>query len=220
MNGFEIIRYLGRPGAENRRRSFSEEAKMKKALVFLLLLSIPVLSPAQTIKLISGISLANIRLVSGYYPENPKSSTRFVAGLGFESGGDKVLWEVDVLYFQKGCRAETGDIRGNFNLDEISVPVLLKLKFAPETSPFILAGGEAAYVLSYKNTEGSKTDLKKFTKSFDYGLVFGGGLQLIMDTFGINIEARYHYGLADLGNESSGSHFKTSTFVFAAGLIF
>ena len=193
---------------------------MKKFLAFLLFLSIPVLLPAQTIKLMSGISLANIRMVSGYYPENPKARTRYLAGIGFESRGDKVFWEVDVLYLQKGCRAETGDIRGNFNLDEISVPVLLKFKFAPGTSPFILAGGEAAYVLSYKNTEGYKTDLKKFTKSFDYGLVFGGGLQLMMDTFGISIDARYHYGLVDLGNESSGSHFKTSTFAFTACFLF
>ncbi len=193
---------------------------MKKVLVFLLLLSIPIVSQAQSVKLVGGINLADFRSVSGSYPENPKSNTRFAAGLGFESGGEKVFWEVDVLYFQKGCRAETGEIRGNFNLDEISVPVLLKLKFAPETSPFLLAGGEAAYVISYKNTEGNKTDLKEFTKSFDYGLVFGGGLQLVMDTFGINIEARYHYGLADLGKEGSDSHFKTSTLVFTAGLTF
>jgi hypothetical protein len=179
-------------------------------------------------KFIGGISLSNIRLESGYYPENPKVNTRFVVGIGFEQcfwrntlEEVKVIWEMDVLYLQKGCRAETGDIRGNFNLDEISVPMLLKLKFVPgKISPFILAGGEAAYVLSYKNTEGNKLDLKEFTNSFDYGLVLGGGLFLMIDTFGFNIEARYHYGLADLGNESSGSHFETSTFVIAAGILF
>jgi len=193
---------------------------MKKALVFLLLLSIPMITQAQSIKLVGGISLANFRAVSGDYPKDPKSSTRFVAGIGFESGGDRVFWEADILYFQKGCKAETGDVRGNFNLDEISVPVLLKFKFAPETSPFILVGGEGAYVISYKNTEGEKPDLKKSIKSFDYGLVFGGGLEMLLDTFGINIEARYHYGLADLGKEDSHSHFKTSTFVITAGIIF
>lgn len=201
---------------------------MKKAFVFFLLLSVPVISLAQGRKFIGGFSFSNFQMESGYYPVNPKVNTRFVIGIGAEVGGwwevaedAKVLTEIDVLYFQKGCRAETGDIRGNFNLDEISVPLLFKFKFIPgKTSPFILAGGEVAYVLSYKNTEGDQPDLKQSINSFDYGLVLGGGLLLMIDTFSINIEARYHYGLADLGNESSGSHFKTSAFVLAAGLMF
>ena len=207
---------------------------MKKTAVFLLLFLIPVLLPAQVgnPKFIAGISLANFHSVTGPYPEVPAVKTGLMAGIGGEVSFPRFLGEqglisestliveIDLLYIQKGCQAETGSIRGKFNLEELSLPFLFKYKFSPASSPFILAGGEAALVLSYRNTEGEALDLKPFISSFDYGLIIGGGFQLCTDTFTANIEARYHYGLADLGKDESESHFKTSTFVIAASFLF
>jgi len=205
--------------------------KMKKtaAVLLLLLISmIPAFLSADDIKFLAGVSLANYRSVSGSYPVSPQAQTRFIAGIGLVipfywgqyTDEAKVLGEFDILFIQKGCRADTGGLKGDFNLDEISVPLTWKFKFSSGTSPFIMAGAEAAYVISYENKDTGTLDLKPEISSFDYGLILGGGFQLMLDSFKGEIEIRYHYGLADLGKDEADSHFKTSTIVVAAGFIF
>jgi hypothetical protein len=87
--------------------------------------------------------------------------------------------------------------------------VLLKVKFKPGSTPFIVAGGEVAYILSSKvnwswdnpqtqQTESGSEDIKDYTNKLDYGLVFGAGYELNMSGMSLVIQGRYHLGLANI----------------------
>lgn len=148
-----------------------------------------------------------------------KSKQGFFGGIGLEFGSRLGL-EIDILYFQKGVRLKGDDsaegFSGSFDvttsLDEISVPALLKFRFLPGSTPYIVGGGEIAYVLSAKSkytatdattkkTYAGTTDLKKDSENLntiDYGLVFGAGFELNSGFLPFYIEGRYHMGLANM----------------------
>ncbi len=97
--------------------------------------------------------------------------------------------EADALFFQKGSRIryEMSAIEPFMaRINELSIPVLVKVFFKPGTSPYILGGGEFAFVL----TDGPK--------SVDYGLIGGIGFRKQLNNIGISLEARYHHGLQDM----------------------
>jgi len=149
-----------------------------------------------------------------------KSKMGFLGGIGFEFGG-RIGMEIDFLYMQKGVKfagiyspegAGTGvDFDVNFMVNEITVPLMFKFKLMPGSTPYLLGGGEIAYILSSKidyeavnlGTDESYSgteDLKEQDNmaDLDYGLVLGAGYELVGGPIPISIEARYHMGLANL----------------------
>jgi hypothetical protein len=98
--------------------------------------------------------------------------------------------EVDGLYLQKGCRIEPpwSELSGpdTVRVDELSFPILLKMRLKPGNSPYLVGGGEFAIVLS------------RDPKNIDYGLVCGAGYQQLVKGLLVSIEGRYHHGLHDL----------------------
>jgi len=149
-----------------------------------------------------------------------KSKLGLIGGIGFVIGSQLGV-EIDVMYIQKGVRfegsgsdplfGETGVFEVSANLDEISVPVLLRYKFLPGTSPYVLGGGEVAYIISskakytvtdaatqetYSGTE--ELDQSDNLNKLDYGLVFGAGVEFSSLSVSFFVEGRYHLGLANL----------------------
>jgi len=178
----------------------------------------------------------------GYYQDEwKKYKMGLVGGIGIESGGS-IGVEMDVLYFQKGVKyqasvsqgGDTIDAEINLAIDEISAPIMLKLKFMPGTTPFLLAGGEIAYILSSKinwsydlssgYSESGTEDVIENINRLDYGIVFGAGFELYTGATSFVIEARYHYGLANLIKEEEKTtpdeYGKTKTIAFMAGIKF
>lgn len=178
----------------------------------------------------------------GYYEDEwKKYKMGLVGGIGIESGGS-IGVEMDVLYFQKGVKyqasvsqgGDTIDAEINLTLDEVSAPIMLKLKFMPGTTPFLLAGGEIAYILSSKinwsydlssgYSESGTEDVIENINRLDYGIVFGAGFELYTGATSFVIEARYHYGLANLIKEEEKTtpdeYGKTKTIAFMAGIKF
>jgi hypothetical protein len=168
---------------------------MKKALVSIFLLGLVTRTYSADLKILGGLSLSRTtgpitREGAVYlYPPHPEFGAGFIAGGGIEIPLNRnVALEADALFLQTGSRVgyRLSDYHSLTRINELSIPVLVKLLFWPGTSPYLLAGPEMAFVL----TDG--------TKSVDYGVVGGIGFQKRFQGFGISLEARYHYGLREL----------------------
>jgi opacity protein-like surface antigen len=174
---------------------------MKKLIAFVFLLSLATWVYSVDFKIMGGLSLSK----STEYMDLgilPDASLRAQYRSGFAVGGGVIfsltknlVLEVDALFVQKGTRIrlqENDDppVYWMVRINELSIPVLAKVRLRPGTSPYILAGGEFAFVL---------TDA---AKSVDYGLVGGIGFRKQLNKIGMSIEARYHHGLHDLQPET------------------
>ncbi len=159
--------------------------------------------------------------VRGYefeYTYEISNTIRFLIGCGIEFALTRnVSIEIDGLYFQKGSSIqklysplESGvelaiiDLLLSYNLEGISIPLLLKIKFLSGSSPYILGGGEFSFILSHgyqtiiEGRTVDRTNIKEFTQSFDYGLVLGAGFEVKMETTSFFIEGRYYPGLRNI----------------------
>jgi len=160
--------------------------------------------------------------VRGYefeYTYEISNTKGFLFGCGIEFALTRnVSIEIDGLYFQKGSSIQKLysplesplenlaiiDLLLSYNLEGISIPLLLKIKFLSGSSPYILGGGEFSFILSHEYQtiiEGRTVDrisIKEFTQSFDYGLVLGAGFEVKMETISFFIEGRYYPGLRNI----------------------
>jgi hypothetical protein len=117
----------------------------------------------------------------------------------------------ELLFTQKGAEddslssADQSSLK--IQLDYLEVPVLARFRVplsTPTVRPYVFAGPYAAFVLSAQFDGPLTTDpaalAEKFDianeKSVDYGLVFGGGVDLAAGQGTVSIEARYELGLS------------------------
>jgi len=174
---------------------------MNKALLLLVFMAFVSRAHPAELKIIGGVCLSrSTEPVDGpvfdyYYKPIYGAGAIFGGGLEFNLT-QRVVFELDALYIQKGSRIEVryGDIiseRTRVRTDELSFPALFKFLYRPGTSPYILVGGELAVVLA------------KDARTIDYGLVFGAGFRKKVHNAYISLEGRYHYGLQ---NTNSGRY--------------
>ena len=103
----------------------------------------------------------------------------------------------EILYVSKGAAKDLFFFNAHLNLDYLEIPVLLKFDLMPEgklhLSPYI---GPALDVLlaSKFHIINETYDIKDFTKSTDFSLVFGLGLDYKHVTF----DVRYDLGLTGI----------------------
>jgi hypothetical protein len=152
------------------------------------------------------------------------SKPGYFFGAGFEGGSGRLACEVDALYFLK---TNSYASRGwDYEMGEISVPVLAKIKLWARSTPFLLVGGELAYILSHKQKPGplgddTVYDMMFTTKRWDYGLVFGAGYDLETGPVTLELSGRYHYGLAKVfGLGGEGYDLQTRELAVALGVLF
>ena len=148
----------------------------------------------------------------------------YLFGLGVEGGLGPLNYEVDITYFLK---TNSYISRGwDFELGEISVPFMAKIKLFPRSTPFLLAGGEVAYILSHKQKPGlfggdSVYDMMDSTRRIDYGLVVGTGYELDVGGVILELSGRYHHGLAKVSGLGYQKYeFRTRELAVALGLLF
>jgi len=168
-------------------------------------------------KIMGGASLArSTKPIGGSYGATAvsKYGLGIISGAGIEFPLTKLLsFEIDVIFLQKTCRIYRLSIEGVLygrrveKLNEISMPFFYKLYLRRGTSPFILMGGEFAFVLP------------RDPKWFDDGLVFGLGFRKKAQGGSLSIEGRYHHGLQDTQTERSILR-KMRTFALVAGFSF
>jgi hypothetical protein len=125
----------------------------------------------------------------------------------------------EALFTMKGDQEEADGVTGKMKLDYIEIPVLAKASFMPQApaKPSLFLGPAVAYNLSAKTAvEGGllegEYDMKDETKSFDFGLVFGGGLDIPMGNGArsLGIDVRYTYGLTNTIDADTGAEAKNN----------
>ncbi len=201
------------------------------------------------IKLFGGLSLGTLRHSELEGIDDPdqyiKSLMGLAGGIGFETGG-QVGVEVDLMYVQKGVKLEGNNVDGNgvgvldfdysIVINQVSIPLLLRFKFMPGTSPYLLLGGAISYILSatadYTITDGISTETgsedlfdqeDNLFNRLDYSIVGGASLELALGTMRLYLEGRYIYGLANILHDDSRDvldWFKLSTILIMGGFGF
>ena len=183
---------------------------MKKALIVcslsLFILSLAVVpARAQSLEkgLKFGLSLANW---SGEVITDQFSSrTGFAAGAYFGigiSGGFSL--QPEILYVQKGTQIKENEVRVVFRADYLEIPILAKYAFAlsPQARVFVFAGPALAIKVSGKlfveTDEFSDSEELEDLKSTDFGLTFGGGLELPFGALRLSADIRYTLGLSKI----------------------
>ena len=147
----------------------------------------------------------------------------FQGGIGIEIDLTyRTLFEVDVLFFQKGSRTGSSTEEERHVLNTMSIPVLLRSKLFHGNSPYLVGGIEFAGILSNMLVQKQKdpVDLEGNLKGLDFGVVFGGGFEMeVKEKLFLFIEMRYHHGLKNLlviPNE--GLSRKTTAFMLLIGI--
>lgn len=132
-----------------------------------------------------GINFANVKFDPS--PEIPRETrTGILAGAlaDFCLIENKLSAETGIEYIMKGYNVTSGQITGTIKLDYLEFPLLLKLKFPwKNVIPYCAAGPTIGVLLTAKGEidsgiTKSESDIKKDTKSTDFGLFLGAGLDI------------------------------------------
>lgn len=192
---------------------------MKKSFLFLALMLMLGFTAQAQVSLIpkGGIALSNINFDQDLTGQ--KSRFGYVAGLGvnFPLTADKFFSiQPELLYIQQGTRATAG----NFDVNYVQLPLLVKVNFGEENLPiYVNAGPSFGYLLNDPVNLGTMT----FTNpnKLDIGLQFGGGVGFGLGPGSLMLDARYGFGLTDIRNESgvadSMNKSKNNVFQFTLG---
>jgi len=190
---------------------------MKKFLLIFMTIILVSTTHAYGFKFMAGGHL------SKYAVEPEGAGVEWKNKMGFLVGGGIELFsvpyislEIEGLYFRKGSKVEIIGVEGDYTLDVISIPALVKVKILPGPSPYVLGGGEFSYILTHK-LDG--VDIKNITKSYDYGIIFGAGYEMSMPGASLFFEGRYHLGLNNiLKDPAPGESLKTKALVVIVGI--
>lgn len=190
---------------------------MKKYLFIFLSILLVSVTYAHGFKFMGGLNLSKYAVEPEVSAIEWKNKTGFLAGAGIDiSLVPNIAIEIDALYFQKGSKVEVLGVEQDYTLNVISIPALLRIKFLPGPSPYILGGGEFSLILSHEFEE---EDIKENFKSFDYGLVFGAGFEMKMPGASIFIEGRYNIGMNNIIKDPVGDEsIKTKAIVVIVGI--
>lgn len=198
---------------------------MKKIIHFMLIM-LMASSLYADFKILGGMNFSKYSIL----PEENNSKWNykmgFLAGIGLEKKITfKLLLEVDFLFFQKGSKVEFADfpdLKERFNLNVLSIPILLRNKFLYDSSPYVVGGVEFSSILSHEaKLEGEdKVDIKEHSKSLDFGFVFGCGYEIkIQEYLYFFIEARYHLGNKNIISNPVGKQsMKTNSILMIIGI--
>jgi hypothetical protein len=152
-------------------------------------------------------------------------TTRAAAGIsvGFHITRNSAVIELGMFYSGKGAKLTdtASGASSNLMIDYLEIPLLIKWEFASneKINPSVFAGAYFAKKLkatneaAEDNVEPVEIDLEGI-KGEDFGITFGGGLQLGR----IILEARYSLGLTNVITDMEDS--KNSVLTFMVGFEF
>lgn len=182
----------------------------------------------------------NVSTLSVDDPSNPDlefdSQTDFLAGAFLQCGG--IGWftlQGEVLYSQNGAKTKGEDPAAQIDLNYLRVPVLLMARLASRESPMypiLYAGPQLAFetrcqitgqvdgVSSSFACDSEELDEPLETNNVEFGLVFGGGFEVLFSRLTMQLDARYNLGLTNLngGTDASTVSVKNRGWSFVIGL--
>ncbi|MBD2768738.1 PorT family protein [Hymenobacter sp. BT664] len=198
---------------------------MKKVILSLgLLVSVVGAASAQETRfgIKAGASLST--LTGGDDNENKNlvgANAGIMADISFS---DLISFHPELLYSQKGAKAENDFIKVQTRPSYLDVPLLARVK---ADGLFFEAGPQVGFLLAIKNEvdikgmASSSSTSTDGTRKVDFGYIAGVGYQLPQ---GLEFGVRYNGGISDLADSSSkssgDSKVRNSVFQFQIGYLF
>lgn len=169
-------------------------------------------------------------ILSSSLADDPDVGVSSRTGFG---GGAWLQWMVgeswsvqpELLYLTKGASEEDGD--GEFKPSYLQLPVLVQFHVPLDANltPRVFAGPSLAFELacdvSFDDESMSCEDFGTTTKSIDFGLVFGAGVDIPAGSVVVTLDARYDLGLTNIVDEDediADLEFKNQAWEFFAGI--
>lgn len=190
-----------------------------------------------TLGLKGGLNVSTLSIDDPARPDlTIESQTGLVLGAFLECGGESwFALQGEVNYSQNGAKlTDEGSVAG-LDLDYIRVPVLVMARIGPDDRtlyPFAYAGPQLAFELRCRvqteengvredlECESEELDVPIETRNVEFGLVFGGGLELIFGGLKMELDARYNLGLTNMngGTNASVASLENRGWSFTVGL--
>jgi Outer membrane protein beta-barrel domain len=179
--------------------------------------------------LLGNYVLSNLAFSETIPPEISKSSrTGFGGAIGYEFGSSIFRIELDAMVLPRGAVLEgtsgADKVKTTISGYGLGAGILAKIRFLPGSSPFVLGGADAGYILSPKeihevNETTTEVDTSNDINRLYYGLEFGGGYELEMSGLALVFEARYCLGLTNqIKNPLNNESIKSRALVFMVGV--
>ncbi len=164
------------------------------------------------------------------------SQTDFLAGAFAQFGiGSIFAVQPEVLYSRRGAKSRDEDPATKLNLDYVEIPLLLMARLGSRESPMypiLYAGPSVAFETRCSVTgegDGSSVSLDCDNPQLDgalettktnFGLVFGGGFEILYSRLTIQLDARYNLGLTNLNDadDAADVSVKSRAWSFMLGL--
>lgn len=162
------------------------------------------------------------------------SRNGFLAGIWLQCGGiDWFTLQGEVIYSRNGAKAQGDDT--SLELDYIRVPILFMARLGSAESkarPMLYVGPQVAFETRCQvdgEEAGEPTSLACSSEELDepietnlveFGLVFGGGVEIPLGKPVLQLDARYNLGLSNLnaGSDASEVSVENRGWSFAAGI--
>lgn len=184
-----------------------------------------------------GLNISNLSVDA---PDDPDfgfdSQTDFLVG-GFAqfAFGQHFAVQPEVFYSKKGARSRDSDPATTLNLNYLEIPILLMWRLASRESPIypiLYTGPSVAFETRCQVTGKQDGVSVSFdcddpllggelqTAKTDFGLVFGGGFEILYSKLTIQLDARYNLGLTNLNEakDAAETSVKSRTWSFMLGL--
>lgn len=164
----------------------------------------------------AGVNMAKHDFENGDLLKDTKSKVGADVAVLFNIplGGGMFMLQPELHWLQKG--SVVNDINNTeitSTLNYLELPVLLRINFGGSVKLFALGGVSAGYLLGGKLEGSVEDDVKEIYEDLDFSGILGVGIGLGP----IEIDVRYHAGLADI-SKSGGSLGKITGSSFGAGV--
>jgi hypothetical protein len=166
---------------------------------------------------------------------NVQAKLRAIGGAYLRFQFNDVLgFQPEVLYAQKGAKQSEvvdlggtlGVLSGEWHYDYIEIPLLLDFSVPTETgmTPHFYAGPTISVLASAKAVadNGGEIDFKDYTKSTDFSLTVGGGINIGNGPVKFVLDLRYVMGLSTFDSAPLSDYLsrKNNTIAFMGGIQF
>ena len=125
------------------------------------------------VKLMAGLSMGNLEFFRGHLRRGEEDLQDGIHGRPGLRERRQIAFELDLLYSPGGAVIKTtvdpASKSNRISGTAITLPIMLKVRFMPGTTPYILAGGEVGYILNQKvvitDADGVPPKLTRWTMS-------------------------------------------------------
>jgi hypothetical protein len=199
--------------------------RLANCLLVLALLGVPTVASPQEVGF--GVK-GGLNLASMHFDPDPIADFGFRPGLvlgGFVSWpmSSRLAIQPEGLFSQKGANGSDEGVDGWIHLDYLEVPVLVQYALSESSSRTFNVFGGPSLGFNIKAKAGADVgdesvdeDISEDIEKFDFGVVFGAGVN-----FGrFTVDGRYTFGLSNINKDTTDGKAKNRTLAFLAGYRF